>query len=306
MTTRIALFVSLTCAGFLQAQSYDQQLSRSRSALNAKQYREAQIAADAAIQLDPNRWEGYVLAANAYSSQRLYDDAIGMLQIALPRAPEDKKILIREALTDVRKQSAAAGSTTLTTPPNSIRTGASAPTQVEIVLWKTIENSSKEADFRAYLDRYPEGTYVPLATARMKTLSQRDFSGVWACSNQRGVESDLWWSIDYRYPHLTIEIYYTRSATEGFYRNHAASRNEITVDGTANKRGTASEFCDWREATLICETRDTAGWGNSKYTDLMSEDKQTLVHTVPRGGGQPDLIRYCARRTQTELDRILK
>jgi hypothetical protein len=50
-----------------------------------------------------------VLAANAYSSQRMFDDAIGMLQSASSHAPDDRKPLIREALADVRKQLAGPG-----------------------------------------------------------------------------------------------------------------------------------------------------------------------------------------------------
>jgi tol-pal system protein YbgF len=35
--------------------------------------------------------------------------------------------------------------------------------QAEIVLWKSIENSTNPKDFQSYLDQYPKGTFVVLA-----------------------------------------------------------------------------------------------------------------------------------------------
>lgn len=162
---RVLIALGLVFAGCTQlpAQSYEQQLARSRSALNAKQYKEAQIAAEKAIQLDPNRWEGYVLAANSYSAQLLYDDAVGMLQIALLRAPEDNKRLIREALADARKRVNSSPVPTKSTAAQI----PSSPSMQEIVLWKSIEKSSTPVELRAYLTQYPNGAFAVLASARL-------------------------------------------------------------------------------------------------------------------------------------------
>jgi hypothetical protein len=165
--SKIAVLL-LTCLAPLAAQSYDQQLSRSRSSLAAKQYRDAQTAAEQAIQLDPNRWEGYVLAANAYSFQRLFDDAIGMLQMALAHAPEDKKSLIREALADARKQTTGPPAA----PPPVPNPAPSSPNPMitEIVLWKSIEANPSESDLNTYLRTYPNGAYAPLARSRLNDM----------------------------------------------------------------------------------------------------------------------------------------
>lgn len=168
LSTMCLLLLWLTS---LFAQSYEQQLAQSRSALDTKDYKQAQAAAERAIKLDPNRWEGYVFAANAYSSQRLYDDAIGMLQSALPKAPQDKKQLIRDSITDARKQAAGPPAPAVSSPaPNGPN-----PTMQEIVLWKSIEANPSEANLNAYLSSYPNGTYVPLARSHLNDLiAERD------------------------------------------------------------------------------------------------------------------------------------
>ena len=147
------------------AQEYDEAIVRARALLKDDKKREALAAVEQAIALNDKRWEAYVVAASAYASQQLFDDAVGMLQSALTRAPEDRKPLIRDALAETRRallsplpQPAMPGSAT---PP------AVVPTQAEIVLWKTIENTTKPEDLQGYLKAYPNGTFAPIATARL-------------------------------------------------------------------------------------------------------------------------------------------
>ena len=169
--------LSIVWSGLIWAQpgSYDDLLSRARSALSARDYQAAAAATQQAIRMDDHRWEAYAVAANAYSGERLYDDAIGMLQMALPRAPEDRKQLVRDALQEVRRQMAGVrspapiDSSPVARPQSS--PAISAPTQAEIVLWKSIENSGKIEDFRGYLERYPEGTYSTVARQRVDALT---------------------------------------------------------------------------------------------------------------------------------------
>ena len=47
------------------------------------------------------------------------------------------------------------------------------PSQGEIVFWESIRNSSDPADFRAYLEQYPQGTYAPLARNRINALQAK-------------------------------------------------------------------------------------------------------------------------------------
>lgn len=186
----IALLAALWVGVAAEAQPYDEQLARSRAAAAEKRFEAAQAAAESAIAIDDARWEGYVLAANAYSSQQLYDDAIGMLQMALPRAPADKKPLIRQAITEARDSA-----TGTSQPPVS----ATSTTQQEIIVWKAIENSTRVSDYQSYLDQYPNGTYAALARARLVSIQEEQarnprlentsWSGRVSYVNRRGVET---------------------------------------------------------------------------------------------------------------------
>ena len=56
-----------------------------------------------------------------------------------------------------------------------VRVGAQAPTdalRVEMVFWESIRASSDAADFRAYLEQYPQGRFAPLARNRLAALGQ--------------------------------------------------------------------------------------------------------------------------------------
>jgi hypothetical protein len=85
--------------------SYDREIAAARRLTGEKQFRKAIDVAERAIKRDANRWEAYAAAAEAYLGHGLMDDAIGMLQMALARAPQDKKGSIRELIEEVRKQS---------------------------------------------------------------------------------------------------------------------------------------------------------------------------------------------------------
>ena len=54
-------------------------LARARAALATKDYQAAVTASQQAIGTDDRRWEAYAIAANAYTGQRLYGDAIESL-----------------------------------------------------------------------------------------------------------------------------------------------------------------------------------------------------------------------------------
>ena len=42
----------------------------------------------------------------------------------------------------------------------------------EIVFWQSIKDSKDAADYRSYLDRFPDGTFADLARRRMEALAQ--------------------------------------------------------------------------------------------------------------------------------------
>jgi hypothetical protein len=117
-----------------------------------------------AIQADPNRWEAYALAGGALMNLKRYDEAIDDLTKAIEHAPEAKQ----QGLRDLRKQCVLAESGTSPTPPPPAQSAAT--TQAEIVLWKTIENSTNPDDFDAYLKQYANGAFAVLASQRSQSL----------------------------------------------------------------------------------------------------------------------------------------
>jgi tetratricopeptide (TPR) repeat protein len=168
----------LFSANAVGQETYNVHLSQAKSLITLQKYADAVTEAQKAIALDGQRWEAYVIAAKGYSSQKLFDDAIGTLQMALVRAPDDKKPLVRDAIADCRKeqnQGSTPSSPGATSAANTFPTvAASAPTQAEIVLWKSIENSSLTDDFQAYLTQYPNGAFVALAKSRIDRLKHQE------------------------------------------------------------------------------------------------------------------------------------
>lgn len=56
-------------------------------------------------------------------------------------------------------------------PEVSEQTQSSGQNDREVLFWESIRNSSNPADFRAYLDRFPNGTFAPLARKRVADLA---------------------------------------------------------------------------------------------------------------------------------------
>jgi tetratricopeptide (TPR) repeat protein len=177
---------------------YDQVVGRARQLLLDKKPKEAVAESERAIRMDESRWEAYVTAASGYTGMELFDDAIGMLQMALPRAPEERKSMIRDALRETRqaanRQTSSGAGTAQLQPPRDVPapkpmagTSVPAPTQAEVVLWKSIENSTAAADYEGYLKQYPNGVYAGVARTRLADLAQRA---------ARAEEETLWHSIE--------------------------------------------------------------------------------------------------------------
>jgi hypothetical protein len=97
--------------------AYDDAIAKARALAAQKDFKAAATASEQAIQMDDKRWEGYIVAAEAYSGQHLYDDAIGMLEMALVRAPADKKPAVRDAISETRKLLLPSPKTTLPQAP---------------------------------------------------------------------------------------------------------------------------------------------------------------------------------------------
>jgi len=158
-----------TIAGTFQASGqaptdYDALVHQGNAQLQAGSNDLALATANSAIKLNADRWEAYALAGGALMNLRRYDEAISRLTEAMDRAPQDKQTGLRE----LRKQCfAAEAGAAPGAPPSAASANAPPPegktTQAEIVLWKSIENSTNPADFRTYLDQYPNGAFAALA-----------------------------------------------------------------------------------------------------------------------------------------------
>jgi tetratricopeptide (TPR) repeat protein len=152
-----ALFVSVG-ASAQTTSDYDILVQKGKTQLQAGTADLALASGEAAIKMNPDRWEGYALAGGALMNLKRYEDAADKFSKAIERAPEAKQAALR----GLRRQS-------LTAEPGGplAAKDPATTTQAEIVLWKSIENSNNLADFQSYLDQYPHGAFVVLAQRRL-------------------------------------------------------------------------------------------------------------------------------------------
>jgi hypothetical protein len=227
---------------------YSNLLSNAKVQLEAGQYKDALAKADEAAALDEHRWEAYVLEAKIYAVQSMYDDAVGMLQMALPRAPLDQKPLIRSTLTAVRaqlSQSASGGQ-----PQQSATVTPGNPTQGETTLWKAIENSQKRQDFEAYLEAYPNGAFVPLAKRRITELST---------AKKTDLEGTSW---DWRFDWIegAYEVAAPATSTDKHHQ-FATGRISFSEDHTCAVSGGTQQPCHWTKlGEIVTITQDETEW----------------------------------------------
>jgi tetratricopeptide (TPR) repeat protein len=104
-----------------------------RALANEGRPKEALAVAQRAIRRDSSRWEGYAAAAEAYLAQGLLDDAIGQLQLAIARAPEVTKAVIRNVIASVRSDTAVTAPVNTRSPASvDIRTPGAEPGTIEV------------------------------------------------------------------------------------------------------------------------------------------------------------------------------
>jgi hypothetical protein len=109
---------------------------------------------------------------------------------------------------------------------------------VEIVLWKSIENSHNAADFQNYLSRYPHGAFVDLARSRLADAEAR------LESEKHRLAVKLTWTDP------ATGLMWARYSRPSEY-SHASFRR--ATDYCAALR--SSGYADWRLATLVEFTR---------------------------------------------------
>lgn len=168
-----ALVLSVGCCAVAQSQNganYDSFVSRGKAQLQAGEAELALRSAEAAIRMSTQRWEGYALSGGALMNLKRYEDAADRLSKAIERAPQGKQTGLR----GLRRQCLVAEDGMAATPKASRPSSEATTTQAEIVLWKSIESSADPADFRSYVDQYPQGAFVVLARRHLRELAYKD------------------------------------------------------------------------------------------------------------------------------------
>ena len=160
------LFFVVVVASAQTATEYDSLVQKGKTQLQAGSADLALASGEEAIKMNADRWEGYALAGGALMNLKRYEDAADKFSHAIDRAPDGKQ----SALRDLRRQCLLAESGASPAPKEST---SATTTQAEIVLWKSIENSTNPSDFSAYLKQYPQGAFAVLATSRLNQTEQR-------------------------------------------------------------------------------------------------------------------------------------
>jgi cyclophilin family peptidyl-prolyl cis-trans isomerase len=148
------------------ASNYDELVQRGKDELQAGHPDQAVTSGQGAIKLSRERWEGYALVGGALMNLKRYEEAADSLSEAIKRAPEPKQPPLR----DLRRQCllAETGSPGVASMPPP----ATTTSQAEIVLWKSIENSTNSEDFSTYLAQYPQGAFAGLAQRHLKATTK--------------------------------------------------------------------------------------------------------------------------------------
>jgi|SRR5579884_2987062 len=157
-------FAVLACSLGLFGQiaaDYDTLVQQGHAQLQAGNNDLALTTAQAAIKANADHWEAYALAGAALMNKRSYEQAADKLSEAIKRAPESKQAGLRE----LRRQCLLSESGAPTAQSQA------AVTQDEVVLWKSIENSTNPSDFQSYLDQYPQGAFVSLARRHLDEVN---------------------------------------------------------------------------------------------------------------------------------------
>jgi tetratricopeptide (TPR) repeat protein len=156
------LTLVLALAAAAQSTDYDALIAKGRNLLNSGNAQMSLASAEQAIGSNKDRWEAYALAGAALMDLKRYEDAADRFTQSIALAPEAKQAGLR----DLRRQALAAASGAPASAP------AAKVTQAEVVLWKSIENSTDPQAFRGYLDAYPHGIFASAAQAKIEQFTR--------------------------------------------------------------------------------------------------------------------------------------
>ena len=79
------------------------------------------------------------------------------------------------------------------------------PHSVEVVFWESIKESTRAADYEAYLEQYPEGSFATLARTRLEEFASA--GGGMRDPKDREVELAFWESVRESDNPATLQAY---------------------------------------------------------------------------------------------------
>jgi len=240
---------------------YDALIAQGNALLQTGNADQALKFGEAATKARADRWEGYSLAGGALLNLKRYEDAADALSKAIDRAPESKQPALRaqrrECLlaesgyppstnTSLAANTSAPAAGGVPAPGSVPATGSMPATgsvpattgEVEIVLWKSIENSHNAADFQNYLSRYPHGAFVDLARRHLADAEAR----------LEGEKNRLAVKLTWTDP--ATGLMWARYSRPSEY-SHASFRRATDYCAALRSLG----YADWRLPTLVEFTR---------------------------------------------------
>lgn len=237
---------------------YDTLVHQGNAQLQAGSNDLALATANSAIKLNAARWEAYALAGGALMNLTQYEEAADDFSHAIDRAPEAKQ----HGLRDLRRQCLIAESGSVSGPAPAVTPAEPAPTtQAEIVLWKSIENSSNQEDFQTYLNQYPRGAFAALAQRHLGEIAETE--------KQRAKEQ--------------------AAANEAEEKKNTWTDPETHLMWTRSDNGTDT---NWQQAVDYCKNMKLAGYADWRLPTLdelkgvydKSKDMPKRVTTYPVRG----------------------
>ena len=224
----IALCLSLFApTGGSQATNYDHLVSQAQADLKAGNTAQALTESQEAIASAPSRWEAYVVAGGALQVEKQYDKAIDAFTHALKLAPQAKQAAVQGLL----EKSKTAQATAHTTPAPAITPSTSAVqpasessvSQAEVVLWKTIQDSTNPSDFQAYLQQYPKGAFAALARKAMAPELYQQGLAMFRSGNTLGSFHDFQEACDAQYFAACVNLGQLYELGQGVVQNVATA-----------------------------------------------------------------------------------
>ncbi|HWT29650.1 MAG TPA: adenylate/guanylate cyclase domain-containing protein [Propylenella sp.] len=99
-----------------------------------------------------------------------------------------------------------------TSPPDAGQTHEPPVDPVELAFWQSVQASNDDNEYRIYLERYPHGTFVDLARARLETVTP----SATADTDETNVELVFWQSVQASNDDAEYRIYLQRYPNGAF------------------------------------------------------------------------------------------